>query len=115
VNLKGQENCWILCKEWRWWYTGNIFEQCCCHWTTRWDTRPTNDLKYPDENLLPILNGKVPKQHRLATLLKKVALCIFTLRVTLHVKGYSKKHWVKNSSNWVAKGLGKTRIEHMLG
>ncbi len=27
------------------------------------DTGPTTDLKYPDRNLLPILSGKVPKQH----------------------------------------------------
>ncbi len=39
------------------------FWQCCCQRAIRWDTGPTTDLKYPDRNLLPILNGKVPKQH----------------------------------------------------
>jgi len=36
------------------------------------------NLKYPAGNLLPILNGKVPKQHHSVTLLKKVAPYIIT-------------------------------------
>ncbi len=38
---------------------GNVW-QCCCQQALRWDTGPTTDLKYPDINLLTILNGKVP-------------------------------------------------------
>ncbi len=36
------------------------FGKCCCQRATRWDTGPTTDLKYPNRNLLPIFNGKVP-------------------------------------------------------
>ncbi len=43
-------------------FLGN-FGQCCHQRATRWDTRPRTDLKYPDRNLLPILNDRVPKQH----------------------------------------------------
>ncbi len=46
-----------------WWYTGQLFQQCCRQQATRWDTGPTTNLKYPDKNLLTILNGKVPKQR----------------------------------------------------
>ncbi len=54
------------------------FVKCCCQRATRWDTGPVTDLKYPDRNLLPILNGIVPKQH----CSKKVAPCIISLWVT---------------------------------
>ncbi len=61
------------------------FGKYCRQRATRWDTGPsTTDLKYPDRNLLPILNGKVPKQHCSKKLpgkiAQKVALCIISIR-----------------------------------
>jgi len=56
--------------------------QCCSQRATRWDTGPTTDLNYPDRNVLPIFNGKVPKQQQLGkiahNIAQKVALCIIT-------------------------------------
>ncbi len=56
----------LILISWVWGYTEQLFEQ----WAIRGqpvETGPTTDLKYPDvlkyPKLLPILNGKVPKQH----------------------------------------------------
>ncbi len=54
------------------------FVKCFCQHATRWDTGSVTNLKYPDRNVLPILNGIVPKQH----CSKKVAPSIISLRVT---------------------------------
>jgi len=43
----------------------NVAGQCCHQQATRWDTGPMTDLKYPDRNVLPIFNRKVPKQQSL--------------------------------------------------
>ncbi len=53
-----------------WWYSRQLFEQCwwatfgkcCSQRANRWDKGPMTDLKYQNRNVLPILNGKVPKQ-----------------------------------------------------
>lgn len=42
-------------------FLSNVAVQCYHKWATRWDTEHTTDLKYPNRNFLPILNGKVPK------------------------------------------------------
>ncbi len=48
-----------------------LFEQCCRQRASRWDPGPMNDI-----NLLPILNGNMPKQH----CSKKVAQFIISIR-----------------------------------
>ncbi len=47
-----------------------------CQRATRWNTGPTTDLKYPNRNVLSILNGKCPsniaQKSCLANLLKQL-------------------------------------------
>jgi len=51
---------------------GDVAGQCCRQWATRWDTGPTTDLNYPDRNVLPIFNWKVPKQQSIGKIAQQL-------------------------------------------
>ncbi len=78
---------------------GNFVKSFCQH-ATRWDTGSVTNLKYPDRNVLPILNGIVPKQH----CSKKVAPSIISLKARTHRDEFRARYSPTFNASWLNKG-----------